>query len=250
MIMTIARRELKTLFLSPLAWVILGITQLILAFLFLSHVDLFMHVQARLATLPNAPGLTAIVAAPTLGNAAVLMLLIIPLTTMRLIADERRNRTLTLLYTAPISMTAIVLGKYLGILLFFLIIVGLTILMPLSLLIGGHLDFGMLICGLLGLVLLTGCFTAVGLFLSTLTQHPALAGISSFGTLLFFWVIDIAGRSHGTGGALVAYLSVLNHFAPFLRGLFNSSNVVYYVVVSATFLGLSVRRLDADRVGR
>ncbi|MHB1566365.1 MAG: ABC transporter permease subunit [Acidiferrobacter sp.] len=250
MITVIARRELKNLFLSPVAWVILALTQLILGFLFLSHVDLFMGVQARLATLPNAPGLTDIVAAPTLGNAAVLMLLIVPFATMRLVADERRNRTLTLLYTAPISMTAIVLGKYLGILTFFLIIVALTALMPLSLLAGGHLDFGMLVCGLLGLVLLISCFSAVGLFMSTLTQHPALAGISTFGLLFFFWVIDMAGHGHGAGGALVAYLSLLNHFAPFLRGLFNTSNVVYYVVLSATFLGLSVRRLDADRVGR
>jgi len=249
MIRTIAWRELRSLFLSPLAFVILGISQIILARLFLGHVNLFLMIQTRLVSIPNPPGLTTLVAAPLLGNAGVLLLLITPLITMRLIADERHNKTLTLLYSAPISMTEIVLGKYLGILSFFFILVALSLAMPLSLLMGGQLDWGMFGCGVLGLLLFTSTLAAVGLLVSTLTKYPAVAAMGTFGVLFLLWVIDYAGHGRGPGGLIVAYLSIVNHFEPFLRGFFNTSNVVYYVVLSITCLVLSIRRLDADRVG-
>lgn len=249
MIRTIAWRELRSLFLSPLAFVILGVIQIILARLFLGHVNIFLMVQTRLVSIPNPPGLTTLVAAPLLGNLGVLLLLIAPLATARLVADERHNKTLTLLYSAPLSMTEIVLGKYLGILSFFFIIIALSLAMPLSLLLGGHLDWGMFGCGVLGLVLLAAAVAAVGLLVSTLTKHPAVAAIGTFGALFLLWVIDYAGHARGAGGMIVAYLSIVNHYEPFLRGFFNSSNVVYYVVLSVTCLVLSIRRLDADRVG-
>ncbi|MHB8254216.1 MAG: ABC transporter permease [Acidiferrobacter sp.] len=249
MIRTIAWREFRSLFLSPLAFVILGIAQIILARLFLGHVNLFLMIQSRLVSIPNPPGLTTLVAAPLLGNAGVLLLLMTPLATMRLVAAERQNKTLTLLYSAPLSMTEIVLGKYLGILSFFFLIVAMSLAMPLALLMGGHLDLGMFGCGVLGLLLLAATLASVGLLMSTLTQHPAVAAMSTFGVLFLLWVIDYAGHGRGTGGMIVAYLSIVNHYEPFLRGFFNSSNVVYYVVLSLTCLIFSIRRLDADRVG-
>lgn len=249
MIITIAWRELKNLFISPLAWVILGVLQLILAYLFLGHVDLFLTIQGLLTSLPNPPGLTELVAAPVLGNAGVFILLITPFITMRLVAEERRNKTLTLLTSAPLSVADIILGKYLGALLFFFVIIGLTVLMPLSLLIGGHLDFGTLASALLGLVLLTSTCAAIGLFMSTLTQHPSVAAASTFGILFALWIVNFAGHGHGAGGAVIAYLSIVNHYEPFLRGLFDTSNLAYYLILIVTFLTLSVRRLEADRTG-
>lgn len=250
MIRTIAWREFRNLFLSPLAFVILGLTQIILARLFLSHVNLFLMIQTRLVSLPNPPGLTSLVVAPLLGNVGVLLLLMAPLVTMRLVADERQNRTLTLLYSAPLSMTQIVLGKYLGILSFFLLIIALSVTMPLSLLVGGHLDFGMLGAGVLGVILLAATVAAIGLLISTLTKHPAVAAGGTFGTLFILWIIDYAGHGRGMGGAVVSYLSIVNHYEPFLRGFFDSANVAYYLVVSLSCVVLSIRRLDADRIGR
>jgi ABC-2 type transport system permease protein len=139
MIFTIAGRELRSLFLSPLAWAILGVVQFIYAYLFLSQVDTFMALQSRLATLDGAPGVVDIVVAPLFANAAVLLLLITPLITMRVLSEERRNRTLSLLFSAPISMTEIIVGKYLGVLSFILILIGMLALMPLSLLVGTDL---------------------------------------------------------------------------------------------------------------
>lgn len=248
MIATIAGREFRSLFLSPLAWAILGVVQLILGYLFLSQIEIYLLIQPRLGGMEGAPGVTDLIVAPVLGNAAVVLLLVIPLVTMRLVAEERRNRTLSLLFTAPVTMTDIILGKYLGILLFLLVMVGLIALMPLALLLGGSLDAGKVAAGLLGLTLLLAGFAAIGLFMSTLTEQPVVAAISTFGALLGLWIVDWAGRSGEAADALLQYLSILRHYEPLLRGLVRSEDLAYFALLITAFLILSIRRLDADRV--
>lgn len=247
MILTIAHHELRRLFLSPLAWTILAVVEFILAWMFLQHVESFLAIQSQLLGMAGDYGVTEVVATPLLGNAAVVLLLVVPLVSMRLVTEERRNKTLPLLFSAPLSMTEIVLGKYLGLYAFLLMQLLLITLMPLSLLTGGGLDFGLLASGVLGLVLLLGGFAAVGLFMSTLTQHQTVAAVSTFGVLLFFWLLDWART--GNGGGALPYLSLLNHTEPFLKGVFDTRDVVYHVLFIATFLALSVRRLDMDRLG-
>ena len=248
MIFTIAGRELRSLFLSPLAWAILGVVQFIYAYLFLSQVETFMALQSRLATLDGAPGVVDIVVAPLFANAAVLLLLITPLITMRVLSEERRNRTLSLLFSAPISMTEIIVGKYLGVLSFILILIGMLALMPLSLLVGTDLDLGKLAAGLLGLTLVVSAFTAIGIFMSSLTEQPTVAAITTFGLLLLLWILDWAGNSEAPTSGLLAYLSLQNHYDPLLKGMFSSVDVIYYLLITILFLGFSIRRLDADRL--
>lgn len=249
MIFTIAARELRSLFLSPLAWSILAVVQLILAYLFLSQLDGYMQVQSQLLGMPGAPGVTEIVVAPVFGNATIILLLVVPMLTMRLISEERRAQTLSLLFSAPVSMSEIVIGKFFGVMGFLLIMVAMITLMPLSLLLGGTLDFGVLGSAVLGLLLLLACFAAVGLFMSTLTDQPTVAAVSSFGVLLMLWIVDWAGSNEaGHVSELFAYLSILRHFESLLRGVFDSSDVIYYLLFVTVFIGLSIRRLDAYRL--
>jgi ABC-2 type transport system permease protein len=248
MIFTIAARELRSLFLSPLAWAVLAVVQFILAYLFLSQVDTYLVWQPRLAAIEGAPGVSDIVIAPLLADAAIVLLLVTPLMTMRVLSEERRNCTLSLLFSAPVSMTEIIIGKYLGVLAFFLILLGLLALMPLALLAGTDIDLGKLAAGLLGLTLLLAAFTAIGLFMSALTEQPTIAAISTFGLLLLLWIIDWAGNSDGQASGLFAYLSMLRHYQTLLKGLFHSTDVVYYLLIIFLFLGFSIRRLDADRL--
>jgi len=248
MIITIAARELKSLFLSPLAWAILAVVQLILAYIFLVSVDQFLEVQPRLVGMADAPGVTDIIAAPLFGTAAVVLLLVAPLLTMRLVSEEHRNRTLSLLLSAPVSMTEIILGKYLGILLFLLVMLGMLALMPLSLLVGGSLDFGKLGAGLLGLGLLLAAFAAAGLFMSTLTTQPTVAAISTFGLLLLLWIIDWTSGARAEVSGILSYMSLTRHYEPMLKGMINSVDIAYYLLFIITFLVLSVRRLDAERL--
>jgi ABC-2 type transport system permease protein len=247
--LTIARRELRSLFLSPLAWSILAVVQFIAAWLFLSQLDIYLMLQPRLAGLENAPGVTDLLVAPVFGNIAVLLLLVTPMLTMRLLAGERANGTLTLLTSSPAGALDIVLGKYLGLLGFLLLMIGMLSLMPLSLQAGTNLDLGKMAAGLLGLVLLVAAFAAIGLFMSSIASQPTVAAVSTFGILLLLWVIDWAGQSGGDARPLLAYLSLLRHYESLLMGLFDSADLAYYLLLSATFLGLAVRRLDADRMG-
>ena len=249
MIFTIAARELRSMFLSPLAWAILAVVQLILAYMYLVQIDFFMQIQPRLPGLDNAPGVTDVVVAPLFGNSAIVLLLVVPLVTMRLVSDERRNQTLSLLFSAPLSMTEIILGKFVGVLGFLFIMLLLIALMPLALLTGGSLDAGVVLSGLLGLALLIASFAAVGLCMSTLTTQPTIAAISTFGVLLLLWIVDWAGRGRsGESGDIFGYISILRHYEPLLRGIFNSSDIIYYLLFIFTFIILSIRRLDAERL--
>lgn len=250
MIFTLALHELRRLFLSPLAWATLAVILGLLGYIFLTQLAYFLQIQPRLMGLPNAPGITETIAMPLFSNAAVIMLLVVPLMTMRLIADEKRGRTLALLFSAPLSMTEIVLGKYLGTVAFFIIMLLLLSLMPLTLLVGGAIDLGLLAAGLLGLGLLLASFTAIGLYISSLTQQATVAAVGSFGVLLLLWIINWMGGSGITseGNSLITYLSLLEHYQPLIEGRFNSSDIVYYLLIITAFLAFSIRRLDADRL--
>jgi len=249
MAFTIAGRELRSLFISPLAWSILAVVQLILGYMFLIQLEGYMTVQARLLGVEGAPGVTELVVAPVLYNASIVLLMVVPMLTMRLVSEERRAQTLSLLFSAPLSMSEIVLGKFLGVMGFLLIMVLMIALMPLSLLAGGSLDLGMLLAGVLGLVLLLASFAALGLFMSTLTEQPTIAAVSTFAVLLLLWIINAASNADlGQTSELFAYLSLLQHFESLLKGVFDSADVIYYLLFVTLFLGLSIRRLDADRL--
>ena len=248
MLFTIASRELRNLFLSPLAWAILAVLQVIVAYLFLTQLDTYMTLQPRLAGVEGAPGVTDIVVAPLLQTVGFLFMLIAPAITMRVFSDERRNRTLSLLLSAPVSMSDIVLGKFLGVTLFFLLLLVMLAAMPLSLYAGTSLDSGKLAAGLLGLTLLLASFAAIGVFMSSLTEQPVVAAISTFGLLLLLWIVDWSGNSKEQVSSLFAYLSLQTHLTSFLKGLFSTTDVVYYVLLTTLFLVLGIRRLDQQRL--
>lgn len=244
----IAAHELRGLFLSPLAWTLLAAFQGLLAWIFLVLVDDFRALQGRLLGLENPPGATDLVAAPLFRVAAWGLLVLAPLLTMRLFAEERRSGTLDLLLSAPVSVTAIVLGKYLGVLLFLLGASALVASMPLSLALGATLDFGKLLAGLLGLGLLAASFAAAGLYLSTLTVQPVVAAVSTTGLLLFLYIVDVADIGREAVAGPFGYLSLARHFDNLLLGAFDSADVAYYLLFGATFLGLAIRRLDDGRL--
>ena len=248
MIFTIASRELKTLFLSPLAWSILAVLQFILAYLFLTQLETFSSIQAQLANIENAPGITDIIVLPLFGNASIILLLVTPLLTMRLVSEERRNKTLSLLLSAPLTGTEIILGKFFGILGMLLLVVLLISLMPLSLLIGSELDLGKFACNILALSLLVAAFAAIGLYMSCIANHPTIAAICSFGFLLLLWVLDWTTGLEGQQDDVFQYLSILKHFQNIQSGLLNTVDIFYFLLFIATFLILSIRRLENDRL--
>jgi len=243
MIFTIARREITSMFLSPLAWVILAVIQAILGFMFLAQIENFFMLQPQLIQLENTPGVTDIIVAPIFSLAAIILLMIMPLLTMRTLSEEKKNKTISLLFSAPISITQIVMGKYLGLLFFVLILTSMLMLMPLSLLVGTDLDLGKLFSIFIGMMLLLGSFAAIGLYLSSLTDSQTIAAVSTFGALLMLWIIE--WRSEQT---VFHYLSLLAHHQPLLEGEFSSTDISYFLLIIFLFCGLTIRQLDGDRL--
>ncbi len=248
MILTIARREIKSMFLSPLAWVILAVIQAILGYMFLAQVENFFILQPQLIQLENTPGVTDIIVAPIFSLAAIILLMIMPLVTMRSLAEEKKNKTINLLFSAPISITQLVMGKFIGLLFFIIILTSLLMLMPLSLLLGTPLDLGKLFAIYIAMLLLLGSFAAIGLYLSSLTENQTIAAVSTFGALLMLWIIDWVSDSLGGGQSVVSYLSLLKHHQTMLEGIFKSTDVIYYLLIIFLFLGLTIRQLDSDRL--
>lgn len=254
MILTIANKELKALFASPLAWLVLAVMQVIASYAFLRRLDDFLQMQNQLAMMPNAPGATELVAAPIFGTLGALLLFAVPLLAMRLIAEERRNQTLVLLVSAPVSASQIVLGKFVGLTAFLVFVAALTLLMPLSIAPATRLDYGLLAGLFAGLVLLAAGFAAVSLYVSCLTAQPVAAAIGAFAVLLGMLLAgEVAGESLRARGwpvaaALAQVLSPVKNFEPFGKGLLDTYAIACSLLLIAVFLTLAIRRLDAWRL--
>ena len=248
MITPIALLELRRMMLSPLAWVILALIQFLTALQFLNSVEEFMLNQPRLSALENPPGVSDWVIAPLFADVAFMLLMVVPVISMRSLSVEQRDKTLSLLMSSPVSMTEIVLGKYLVMLLFLAIMVGMICLMPLALMPGTTLDSGKLITGSIGLFLMLSAFTAAGLFISSLTRSPAVAAVASFFLLFALWLMFWINSGGEHIRQLVEHLSLLHHFVPLLKGSINTADVTYFIVFATTFIVLTIRRMDAQRL--
>jgi ABC-2 type transport system permease protein len=251
MALTIAAKELKALFASPLAWLVLTIVQLIAGYAFLRRLDDFLQVQPQLVQLATTAGATELVIAPVFATAALILLFAAPLLGMRSIAEERRNQTFVFLTSAPVSMTQIVLGKFLGIWMFLTLIIFVIALMPLSLATSASLDYGLIggIC--CGLLLLAAAFAATSLYISALTVQPVAAAFGTFAAIAGMILLSEAAgdglraRSWHLPAALVQVFSPLRNFEPFGKGIIDTYAIVCFLLLACVFLVLTVRRLEA-----
>ena len=236
----ILQHEIRQWFYSPITWLAIFVLQILLAFTFLSQVDLFLQMQERAVQNENSVGFGEFIIIPLFNLSALLWLFLTPLLTMRLISAERANHSLNLLLTAPLSALQIILGKYFACLLFIGINLCLLGLMVSSLALGGDVDFGQLGSALFGLFLfVTSCY-AVGLYFSSINQQSLLAALASFSLLLLFWLLD---WNHSDG--VLQQLALTSHYRPFLQGRFSSVDVMYFLSVIVTFLFFSQQKLRA-----
>ena len=245
MIQAIVAKEIKILFVSPLAWVFLAVIQIILTWVFLGRLDAFIELQSQLMLIANPPGATEVIIVPVYAVASIVFLMTTPLLTMRLIAEEWRNHTMPLLMTAPVAVTSIVLGKFFGLMFFFMIIILLVGLLPLSLFLGGTMDWGLIVSNTLGLILLAASFVSLGLYISSLTTHPAIAAAGTLGMLMMLWIVDIVSTDLGD---LLPNLSLLKHYEQFNRGMIDSFSITFFILFIVCFLVLTIRRLDGSRL--
>ena len=245
------KKELRLYFTSPVAYAVGTIFLLIAGYFFYSIFAFFTMASMQAMMNPAMArelNVTDSVLRPLFSNLSVILLLIMPLLTMRLIAEERRAGTIELLLTYPIRDGAVLAGKYLAALALYAMMIGLTLAYPAMVAYFAQLEWGPLLTGYLGLLLMGAAFLAVGLFASSLTENQIVAAVITFGVLLMFWVIgwsaDYAG---GAFGRVLAHLSILEHNESFSRGVVDTKDVIYYVNFTALALFLTLRALESRR---
>lgn len=248
MIFSIAYREFRNMLNSLLAWVIMAGISLVLFLIFVTLVKAYLdNPDNSLA----GQGVTGTIAATLFYFYSYLFILIAPLLSMRSFSGEFKNKTSQLLFSAPINMTDIVLGKCLGLYLFTLLSSLIPVAISLSLLFGSHLDSGLYFSSLLGFILVSFTFITIGVFASSLTEHIGLAALSGLGIILcLFWLVELIASLIKIEPlqATLQYLSISEHASALYNGQINSSDIIYFVLIMTTFIVLTIRRLDSYRL--
>jgi len=241
MIKTITAHELRLLSRSPFAWIAAGLTQLIFSWLFLAAIDRFDTVQADFAISAPTTGLTAFLVVHFLAPSSIVLMLATPLLCMGLIAGDMPYQR-GLWASSPISASQIVGGKFLGALIFQYLLLGASLLMVCSLAPLISLDKGHLFTAFAGLAGFVAMATALSLFFSSLTRHPALAAFLGFSTLLLLWL-----AAAGSADGFTANLSPSTHLNSFMQGLFNTRDALYFLCTCALLLYLATLRITLTR---
>jgi len=234
-VLAITGKELRTYFASPVAYVVTAGFLLIMGIFFAFVI--MQPLGSQTASLE-----------PVLGSAPVILLLLAPALTMRLLAEETRSGTMEWVLTSPVRDGEVVLGKYLASLLLFLFMLALTLVYVVVLLRFGNPDRGVLVSSYVGAALFGAAFLAVGVLASALTQNQIVAAVISLATLLALWLIDIfASLTRGVLADVLSYLSIIARYNDFMRGVISSQNVIYYLSVIAVALFLATRALETRR---
>jgi ABC-2 type transport system permease protein len=240
----VARLEWRRMVVRPLAWVLAALTLAWLAWNFTLLLGGFLAGQVQRAALPDGPGFTDLVAVPLLGQLAQLSFLVVPLLGMSVIAGERRNGTLPLLFAAGLPAAHIVLGKYLALLGWLLLWLALTLAMPLTLAHATDLDWGKLAAATLGLALM---LAALAVACSAFASHPAIAAAAALIIALALWSVNVGAQMAGINGGVLNWLAMSTHEQPLLRGLVSTADIAWFVLLIVVALALASRRLDNER---
>src|SRR5882672_821780 len=227
----ILRKELRSYFVSPVTYLLLAMFAVIFGFFFWNILGFFvfrgMESQMRGQMMPM--NINEDVIRPLLSNISVIDLLLLPMITMRLFAEEKRTGTIELLATSPISDVEVILGKWLSAVILYASMLLLTAVNFLFLFKYGHPDWKPLLIGYLGLLLQAGALLAIGTFISTLTKNQIIAGAVTFAVCLLLWILEwVSGYETATWARVAAYMSVITHFESFSKGLLDFKDAIFF----------------------
>ncbi len=249
---TIAMREFRVYFTSPIAYIVLAMFALIYGYFFTTGLAFFLDYSANAGAQGGmgAPPMNVnqFVIEPTLGNMTIVLLFLVPMISMRLFAEEKRSGTIELLLTSPVPDYQIIIGKWLGALMLFGCMLLVAVANLAILFVYSAPDWRPVLVALLGLVLMGGAMLAVGTFLSTLTKNQIVAGALTFGVLLLLWVLNwLSSFQTSAFARLCDYLAISGHFEQFSRGVIELKDLLYYLSAITLGLFLSKRSLEALR---
>ena len=252
-VLTIIGKELRSYFVSPIAYVVLTGFLLLGGWFFFNLLSRFsllltLYTQFQGGEAANRLNLNDYVIAPLMHNLSIILVILIPMITMRAYAEEKKSGTYELLLTSPMRTGELVLGKFLASFLFVCIMIGLTGVYPVILLAFGNPEVGVIVAGYLGLLLLATSFVAVGLLTSSFTENQIIAAVSGLVATLLLYIIGWPAETAGNVlGPLLRYLSVTEHFADMVKGLIDTRGLVYFASLIALALFLTQRSVESLR---
>ncbi len=250
--LAIYKKEWKTFFSLPIAYAILVVFMVLSGYFFTSIANYYSMVSMRsmnqyyrsMMDLNIIDGIFR----PYFHNMVVILLLVIPLITMRVFAEEKKDGTAELLFTYPVKDTTVVLAKYSAVMTIFGLMLTGTLCSMIILRIITAYDILPALAGILGLLLITSAFAMLGIFVSTLTESQIVAAVISFGILLLFFVISWASQSVGPFfGKILKELSIIEHFDSFSKGLIDTSDIIFYINFTILFFFLTLRILESKQ---
>ena len=241
MILRLAWIEWRRLMRTPLAWVMLATGLCLLSWQFLGTLEAFTGMQPETRVL----GLSHHLGLQLYSLAAVVLLILTPILSMRSFSELFRSGAYSLYSSAPVSVTAILLGKFFGLLMFLLLFIAMPGALSLSLTLGAPIDLGLIAAASLGLLLLAAMFLAIGLYTSVLSENPGLAAAGAYGLMLLVSLLD----QHTERSSFLHWLAWPSHYLNLQIGLVASNDLAYFLILTALFLGLTLYRLDRRRSG-
>ena len=247
----IAKRDLGSFFNSPIFYVVTTVFLVIYSWMFFQILSGYSIISIQAAQQPGFDAglsLNDYVISIALQNIAIVLLLLIPVLTMKSFAEEKKSKTIALLLSSPVRAIEIVIGKFTACMFVVFIMLFLSSYSVIALLIFGKPELGPIITGYLGLLLMSGCFISIGVCASSLTDNQIIAAVLTFGFSLFMWIIQWGTQTASPGLAEVLnYLSLTNHLQHFMIGIPSSSDFIYYLSFIGFCLFLTHRVLDSGR---
>jgi ABC-2 type transport system permease protein len=250
-ILAITYKELKSYFASPIAYVVIGLYALVFGYYFYAAVRFFAQQSMQMAGLGiGAPSVNVNeqLIRPVFQISMVWALFFLPMITMRTYSEEKRSGTIELLLTAPITDFQIIIGKFLGAMGLYAAMLAVTAIHIVLLYWVSEPEWLPIVTSYLGLLLLGGCFMAIGLFISSLTKNQIVAVVATFVVFMMLWMINwVAQFMSPTSQAILNYLSITNHLEDFMGGVIDTKHLVYYLSFIAFGLFLTARSVDVER---
>jgi ABC-2 type transport system permease protein len=251
-ILAIAHKELKAYFNSPIAYIVIGFWALLYGYFFVALLNYFVRQSMQMGQMgmqgPQAMNLNQQLIRPLLQNVLILILFLMPMVTMRSYSEEKRSGTIELLLTSPLTDFQIIMGKFLGAMALYGAMLAVTLIHVGLLFIYGRPEWKPLVTAYLGLLLMGGCFISLGLFISSLTKNQIVAGMVTFAVFLLLWIITWIGSFSGpTVDKLTQYLSIVDHYDDFGKGVIDTTHLIYYVSFITFGLFLTAKAVDSER---
>jgi len=249
-ILAIAGKELRSYFASPMAYIIIGLFALLFGVFFNAFLQAFLDESQRSAMMGGGGALNVNdrMIRGVLLNAAIIILFVMPMITMRTYAEEKRSGTIELLLTSPLTDVQIILGKFIGAMGLFAAMLLVTMIDIAILFRLGNPEWKPIATGYLGLLLMGGCFISVGLLISSVTKNQIVAAVMTFAVFLLLWVINWFGEGAGpTAKAVLSFLSITEHLDDFTRGIIDTKHIVYYLSFITFGLFLTAKSVDSER---